>query len=245
MTIVGVVGHIRHDRLDEDVRPQVYFNYGQRAQDRMALAVRTHGDPAAVAASLVGAIRAVDPEQPVYDARTLDAVVDRSLAQRWLQATVLGAFATIAVVLASIGGLRGDCVRSGAAQPRVRHPARPRRAPRRNCRAGDAAGRFALRGGRCDRPHRRGRQRARVRQHALPVNALDLVSFSLATAVLLRRRARGMRAAGPPRRRRRSVRRTPRRVGTAFRPPHDAGGSSDVETGLKTGPSRDPKIQFT
>ena len=103
MTIVGVVGHIRHDRLDEDVRPQVYFNYGQRAQDRMALAVRTHGDPAAVAASLVGAIRAVDPEQPVYDARTLDAVVDRSLAQRWLQAALLGSFATIALVLASIG----------------------------------------------------------------------------------------------------------------------------------------------
>jgi putative ABC transport system permease protein len=103
MTIVGVVGHIRHDRLDEDVRPQVYFNYGQRAQDRMALVVRTHGDPAAVAASLVGAIRAVDPEQPVYDARTLDAVVDRSLAQRWLQAALLGSFATIALVLASIG----------------------------------------------------------------------------------------------------------------------------------------------
>jgi putative ABC transport system permease protein len=103
MTIVGVVGHIRHDRLDEDVRPQVYYNYRQRAQDRMALAVRTHGDPSAVAASLVGAIRAVDPEQPVYDARTLDAVVDRSLAQRWLQAALLGSFATIALVLASIG----------------------------------------------------------------------------------------------------------------------------------------------
>jgi putative ABC transport system permease protein len=103
MTIVGVVGHIRHDRLDEDVRPQVYFNYGQRAQDRMALAARTYGDPAAVAASLVAAIRAVDPEQPVYDARTLDAVVGRSLAQRWLQAALLGWFATIALVLASIG----------------------------------------------------------------------------------------------------------------------------------------------
>jgi putative ABC transport system permease protein len=69
----------------------------------MALAVRTHGDPAAMGASLAGAIRSVDPEQPVYDARTLEAVVDRSLAQRWLQAVLLGAFATIAVVLASIG----------------------------------------------------------------------------------------------------------------------------------------------
>jgi len=103
LTIVGVAGHIRHDRVDEDVRPQIYFNYKQRAQDRMALAVRTHGDPAAIGASLAGAIRSIDPEQPVYDARTLDAVVDRSLAQRWLQAVLLGAFAVIALVLASIG----------------------------------------------------------------------------------------------------------------------------------------------
>lgn len=103
LTIVGVAGHIRHDRLDEDVRPQIYFPFTQRTQDRMALAVRTRTDPSAIGAALVGAIRSVDPEQPVYDARTLDAVVDRSLGQRWLQTVLLGAFASIALLLASIG----------------------------------------------------------------------------------------------------------------------------------------------
>ena len=103
LTIVGVAGHIRHDRIDEDFRPQIYFNYRQRAQDRMALAVRTATDSAAIGPSLVAAVRAVDPEQPVYDARTLGAVVDRSLAQRWLQTAVLAAFASIALALASIG----------------------------------------------------------------------------------------------------------------------------------------------
>jgi putative ABC transport system permease protein len=103
LTIVGVAGHIRHDRLDEDSRPQVYFPYKQRTQDRMALAVRTRTDPALIGGSLVAAIRAVDPEQPVYDARTLEAVVDRSVAQRWLQTVLLGSFAVIAVLLASIG----------------------------------------------------------------------------------------------------------------------------------------------
>ena len=102
-TIVGVVGHIRHDRLDDDVRPQVYWNYRQRTQDRMALAVKTRSDPAALASSLAAAIRSVDPEQPAYDARTLDAVVDRSLGSRWLQTVLLGAFASIALLLASIG----------------------------------------------------------------------------------------------------------------------------------------------
>ena len=56
-----------------------------------------------IGGSLVAAIRSVDPEQPVYDARTLEAVVDRSVAQRWLQTVLLGSFAGIALVLASIG----------------------------------------------------------------------------------------------------------------------------------------------
>jgi predicted permease len=103
LRIVGVVGHIRHDRLEEDVRPQIYFTFKWRTQDRMALVIRTRSEPSAIAPSLVAAIRAVDPEQPVYDARTLAAVVDRSLAQRWLQTTLLGAFAAIALLLASIG----------------------------------------------------------------------------------------------------------------------------------------------
>jgi len=103
MTIVGVVGHIRHDRVDEDSRAQIYFPFEQRAQDRMALVVRTRTDPSQIGAELATAIRSVDPEQPVYDARTLSAVVARSLGQRWLQTALLGAFAVIAVVLASIG----------------------------------------------------------------------------------------------------------------------------------------------
>jgi putative ABC transport system permease protein len=102
-TIVGVVGHIRHERLDEDGRPQVYWSYKQNAQDRQALVVRTTIDPSTIAPAIAGAIRSIDPEQPMYDARTLDAVVDRSLAQRWLQTAVLAVFAGFAILLASIG----------------------------------------------------------------------------------------------------------------------------------------------
>jgi putative ABC transport system permease protein len=103
ITIVGVVGHIHHDRLDDDGRPQVYWNYMQRAQDRMALVARTRTNPDSVGPSIAGVIRSIDPEQPIYDARTLEAVLDRSLAQRWLQTAILGSFAVIALVLASIG----------------------------------------------------------------------------------------------------------------------------------------------
>jgi predicted permease len=103
MEIVGVVGHVRTDGLDVDPRPQVYFNYLQRAQDRMALVVRGSQDVRALTPAILQAIREVDPEQPVYDVRTMDDVVDRSTAQRWLNMALVTAFAAIALFLASVG----------------------------------------------------------------------------------------------------------------------------------------------
>src|SRR5206468_855089 len=74
MTVVGVVGHIRNDGLDVDPRPQAYFNYLQRAQDRMALVIRGQRDARLLAPAIIQAVREVDPEQPVYDVRTLEDV---------------------------------------------------------------------------------------------------------------------------------------------------------------------------
>jgi predicted permease len=103
VTIVGVVGDIKHDGLTADQRPQFYWNYLQRAQDRMALVARTDGDPTALTSSIVAAIREVDPEQPVYDVRPLTAVLDRSVAQQWLTTAVLVAFAVLSLIVATVG----------------------------------------------------------------------------------------------------------------------------------------------
>ena len=102
-TVVGVVGHVRHTGLDDDSQPQVYWNYPQRPQERMALVVKARGDPAALTNAVAAAVREVDPQQPIYDARTLDAVVDRSLGHRRFQMMLLAVFAAIALVLAGIG----------------------------------------------------------------------------------------------------------------------------------------------
>jgi putative ABC transport system permease protein len=102
-TVVGVVGHVRHTGLDDVSQPQVYWNHPQRPQDRMVLVVRARGDPAALTHAVAAAVREVDPQQPIYDARTLDAVVDRSLGHRRFQMMLLAVFATIALVLAGIG----------------------------------------------------------------------------------------------------------------------------------------------
>ena len=101
--IVGVVGHVKHDGLDLDTRPQVYWNYEQRAQDRMVVVARGAGNVTGLMPAIIQAIRDVDPEQAVYDVRTMDDVVQRSLGQRWLNMILIGAFASISLVLCCIG----------------------------------------------------------------------------------------------------------------------------------------------
>jgi putative ABC transport system permease protein len=102
--IVGVAGQLRHAGLDVDPRPTAYWNYQQRTQDRVALAIRTTGgDPRQLIAPVLAALREVDPEQPAYDVQTMDALLDRSLAQRWLNMLLLIGFAGASLTLASIG----------------------------------------------------------------------------------------------------------------------------------------------
>jgi putative ABC transport system permease protein len=101
--IVGVVGAIRNDGLDAAVQTQLFWPMRQRPQDRMALVVRVSGDPAQWMASTIAAIRDVDPDQPVYNAFTLDDIVERSLSQRRLNALLVGLFAVVSLILAAIG----------------------------------------------------------------------------------------------------------------------------------------------
>lgn len=101
--IVGVVGHVLHDGLDRDPRPQAYWNFEQRPMDRMVLVARTGGDAVALAPMIREAIREVDPEQPVYDVRTMQEVVGRSVGQRWLNMALILTFAVSALVLCAIG----------------------------------------------------------------------------------------------------------------------------------------------
>jgi putative ABC transport system permease protein len=101
--IVGIVGHIRHEGLDRDPRPQVYWPYAQRTQDRVAMAVRTVGDPAAMASAVRAAIREIDPNQPLYDMFPMPEFIARTLVAEHLNLVLVGSFAVLALLLASIG----------------------------------------------------------------------------------------------------------------------------------------------
>jgi len=67
------------------------------------LVVRTKGQPASFTPALRRVIAAVDPEQPVSNVQTMDEIVDANVADRRQQMTLLGAFAGLALLLASIG----------------------------------------------------------------------------------------------------------------------------------------------
>src|SRR5262249_45940179 len=81
----------------------VYWNYTHRPTIRMTLVVRTRANPTALTRAIGAVVREVDPNQPIYNALTLDAVVAQSLGQRRFQMTLLGLFAGLALVLAGIG----------------------------------------------------------------------------------------------------------------------------------------------
>ena len=101
--VVGVAGHVHSEALERDPRPQVYWPYGQRTQDRMAMAVKTAGDPGAMTPAVRAAIREVDRNQALYDVRPMTEVVARTLIGQRLNMVLVGGFAVLALLLAAIG----------------------------------------------------------------------------------------------------------------------------------------------
>ena len=101
--VVGVVGHVRHEKLETDERLQIYWNYWQRARDRMSLVVRTSVDPHALVTPTLKAIQSVDPDQPAFAVRTMSEVVDQSISLRWFNALVVSLFACSSLLLAVVG----------------------------------------------------------------------------------------------------------------------------------------------
>jgi putative ABC transport system permease protein len=101
--IVGIVGSVRHGGLESEDDGQVYFSYQQFTDGRIALVVRGEAGARVTAASVLRAIRSIDPDQPVYDVRSMEEVLARSTAQRRLNAAMIVVFAVSALVLAAVG----------------------------------------------------------------------------------------------------------------------------------------------
>jgi putative ABC transport system permease protein len=104
--VIGVVREVKTGALDDsaaEAETAVYAPRGVFAFGGSAIAVRTASDPERLTRALIGAVRAVDAEQPVLDIATMDDLVEESLGQRPLAMVLLAAFAILALVLASVG----------------------------------------------------------------------------------------------------------------------------------------------
>jgi putative ABC transport system permease protein len=101
--VIGIVGEVKQGDLAEPPMPTVYEYTHENGWNSLAVAMRTKVPPSSIAQAAGAVVRAIDPEQPVEDIRTMDAVVDETLVSQRFSALLLGLFAFVALALATVG----------------------------------------------------------------------------------------------------------------------------------------------
>jgi putative ABC transport system permease protein len=104
LEVLGVVGRVKMESLNQNSdRVQGYFAFEQNAADGMTVIIKGASDPNQLISSVRGAVKEIDPEQPIYNPRTMDDIRAESVAPERLNLTLLSLFASIALVLAIVG----------------------------------------------------------------------------------------------------------------------------------------------
>jgi putative ABC transport system permease protein len=101
--VVGIVGDIKQHHLEQASKMAVYAPFSQDPWAFFALVVRTKLEPLNAASAVKDAIHAVDPDEPVYNVRSMRDVEAASLSPQRLQIALIGFFAALALVLACMG----------------------------------------------------------------------------------------------------------------------------------------------
>jgi hypothetical protein len=101
--VVGVVEDIRYEGVKEEAQPALYFNYHQAPIRRMAITVRSFGDPNALVSSVRQAVVEVNPDLPISGLRTMEDVVSSALARDRFSTLLLSLFGLVAFLLAAVG----------------------------------------------------------------------------------------------------------------------------------------------
>jgi len=106
-TVIGVVRPIRESGVIEDAKPVIYrvFEQCDQVDERLSagIVIRTAAEPSSVIASVRKAIWSIDRNQPMARIRTMDEIVGSQLSTSSQSAALLGAFALLAMLLASLG----------------------------------------------------------------------------------------------------------------------------------------------
>jgi predicted permease len=105
LTIVGVAANVRQTDIGLEPKPEIFLNYTQTNQkwSWLTLLTRTDANPAPMVGGLRNLAQSVDPDVPVSSVRTMDQVFSNATASPRVYALLLGAFALLALILASVG----------------------------------------------------------------------------------------------------------------------------------------------
>jgi len=103
LEVVGVITDQRQEGLEKSPRAEFFIPHAQSPSGSTIFVVRTKGDPNALLQTLKGRIWESDKTQPFYAVTTMDQLVHDSLKARRFNLSLLGALATLALALASIG----------------------------------------------------------------------------------------------------------------------------------------------
>ncbi len=103
LTVVGIVGNVRHLGLDLDPRPEIYFHTSSSPPFGPVYVIRTAGDPKNVIAAARAQVRELDRNLPVANVNTMEQLVAQSVAQRRFAMLLFGLFAALALLLSSVG----------------------------------------------------------------------------------------------------------------------------------------------
>jgi len=103
ITVIGVVKDEKHYGLDQEIRPAVYFPYGEAPLESMSIVLRGAMDPEALAEPARETLRRLDPDVALYDMRTMTERLQQSMWARRAYSWLFGAFGIVALILAAAG----------------------------------------------------------------------------------------------------------------------------------------------
>jgi putative ABC transport system permease protein len=102
-TIIGVVGNVKQQDLEDPATVQIYFAFQQKPDRFATLTVRTQADPMLFANTVRRAVWSVDKDQPMWKVRSLESMLDHSLSARRYLMFLLSIYAALALALATLG----------------------------------------------------------------------------------------------------------------------------------------------
>jgi predicted permease len=105
LTVVGIVANVQLTGLTTKDPPigAYYLPYAQQPARSVVLAVKSAQDPETLVPALRSTLASIDRELPLFDVRTMEQRLDRSLVQRWMPMHIALAFGMVALFLAGIG----------------------------------------------------------------------------------------------------------------------------------------------